>query len=293
VLKNHASVREAVAVAWEPKPGLKRLAAYVVPDGRAAVSADELRAHLKESLPEYMLPSVFIRLAELPLTASGKVNHRALPSPDDASADLQDDYVAPRNPVEEVVAAIWSEVLDVERVSATDNFFDLGGHSLLATRLISRIQEAFKVELPLRRLFECPTVERLAESIGAALKAGQRLNAPPLIPVPRDRELPLSFAQQRLWFLNYVDPENTAYNMPAAVRMEGAVDVKALEQSFVEIISRHEVLRTSFGTVKGTPVQIIHPLPSFMLSIFPHCRMRDGKPRPAHWLTKRRSSYSI
>jgi len=167
VLKQHENVRDAVAVACE-KLGQKRLAAYVVLDGRASVSTSELRAHLKQSLPEYMIPSAFIKLSELPLTASGKVNRQALPSPDNAFQESGEDYVAARNPVEDVLAAIWAEVLSAERVSVTDNFFDLGGHSLLATQLTSRLQEAFKVEVPLRKLFECPTVESLSEFITEA-----------------------------------------------------------------------------------------------------------------------------
>jgi amino acid adenylation domain-containing protein len=276
-LKHHEDVREAVAVAWEPKPGEKRLAAYVVLDSRADVSIAELRAHLKDSLPEYMLPSAFIKLSELPLTASGKVNHRALPPPDRAAQESSGDYVAPRNQVEDAVAAIWAEVLGVERVGITDNFFDLGGHSLLATQLVSRLQDAFKVEVPLRRLFEYPTVESLGECIDKALLAGLHLDAPPLCRVSRDEPLPLSFAQQRLWFLSYVDAGNTAYNMPATLRMEGALDLKALEESFTQIVKRHEVLRTSFAAVDGTPVQVINPpadihLPLVDLSELPRAR---------------------
>jgi acyl carrier protein len=158
-------VREAVALAREDAPGDRRLVAYVVPRGGDGVAAEGLRGHLKARLPEYMVPSAFVLLKALPLGPSGKVDRKALPAPDNARPELAGAYVAPRNPVEEAVAKIWAEVLGVERVGAHDNFFELGGHSLLATQVISHLRQVFPVDIPLRRLFEEPTVATLALAI--------------------------------------------------------------------------------------------------------------------------------
>jgi acyl carrier protein len=206
-----------------------------------------------------MVPSAFVMLDALPLTPNGKVDRRALPAPDRTRLVSTQTFASPRTPIEEVLAGIWAQVLGCEPVDIHDNFFDLGGHSLLATQVISRVRSAFQVELPLRCLFESPTVAELAESIEAIAKAGQGLQAPPILPVPRDGKLPLSFAQQRLWLLDQLEPNNTAYNMPAALRLVGSLNIAALEQSFNEIVRRHEVLRTTFTEVNGQPVQVIAP----------------------------------
>jgi acyl carrier protein len=158
-------VREAVVVAREDEIGEKRLVAYIVAQGAETAGVSELRSYLKERLPEYMLPNVYLLLEQLPLTPNGKVDHKALPAPGDARPELEEEYVAPRTAVEEIVAGIWSEVLKVERVGISDNFFELGGHSLLATQVISRLREAFHLELPLRSLFEQPTVSHLSTVI--------------------------------------------------------------------------------------------------------------------------------
>ena len=219
----------------------------------------ELRSFLKEKLPEYMVPAVFVLLDALPLMPNGKVDRRALPAPDRTRPELDKAFVAPRTPTEELLAEIWAQLLDIERVGIHDNFFDLGGHSLLATQVVSRMREAFQVEIPLRRLFEVPTVAGLAESIEAARRAGQNLLAPPILPVPRDGDLPLSFAQQRLWFIDQLEPGNSAYNIPAAVRLKGPLNVAALEQSLNEIVKRHESLRTTFAIVDGRPSSSYRP----------------------------------
>ncbi|HEV2147026.1 MAG TPA: amino acid adenylation domain-containing protein [Longimicrobiaceae bacterium] len=255
-LERHPGVHEAVVVAREDVPGEKRLVAYVVP---AAVVGDaELRGHLRGSLPEYMVPAAFVALERLPLTASGKIDRRALPVTEAAGGSRE--HVAPRTPAEEVTAAIWADVLHRERVGATDDFFALGGHSLLATRVVSRIREAFGVELPLRAVFEASTLEGLAERVEAARRAGAGLQAPPLLPVPRDGSpLPLSFAQQRLWFIDQLQPGSAAYNLPMPLRVRG-LDVGALERALTAIVRRHETLRTRFGVVDGEPVQVVEPL---------------------------------
>ncbi|MFZ0922507.1 MAG: amino acid adenylation domain-containing protein, partial [Candidatus Acidiferrales bacterium] len=229
--------------------------AYVV----AESTVEELRGFLKEQLPEHMVPAVFVLLDALPLLSNGKIDRRALPAPDRARPELDKAFVAPRTPTEELLAEIWAQLLDLERIGVHDNFFDLGGHSLLATQAVSRMREAFQVEIPLRRLFEVPTVAGLAESIEAARQAGQDLLAPPILPVPRSGDMALSFAQQRLWFFDQLEPGLPAYNIPAAVRLKGPLNLAALERSLNEIVGRHESLRTTFANVEGRPTQVIAP----------------------------------
>jgi amino acid adenylation domain-containing protein len=259
VLKQHASVAQAVVVASEDEDGRKRLVAYVVSAQAAPATARELRGFLKKRLPEYMLPSVFVRLDALPLTLSGKVNRRALPAPETCDARETGEYSAPRTPVEEILAETWAEVLKLPRVGVDDNFFESGGHSLLATQLMSRVRRVFRVELPLRLLFERPTPAALAESIEAGMRAGATPAAPPITPVERAGTLPLSFAQQRLWFLDKLEPGSPFYNLPAALRLDGVPDETALERSLNEIVRRHEVLRTNFHLVGGEPRQVVAP----------------------------------
>jgi acyl carrier protein len=230
-------------------------------------TTSDLRNFLKEKLPEYMVPAVFVLLDALPLMPNGKIDRRALPAPDRSRPELDKAFVAPRTPTEELLAEIWAQLLDIERVGIHDNFFDLGGHSLLATQLASRMREAFQVEIPLRRLFEVPTVAGLAESIEAARLTGPNLLAPPILPVPRNGDLALSFAQQRLWFFDQLEPGLSAYNIPAAVRLKGPLNLAALEQSLNEIVKRHESLRTTFGKVEGRPTQLIAPTLTIKLPV--------------------------
>jgi len=264
-LGQHPAVLQAIVQAREAGSGEKRLVAYVVAERESRPTASELRGFLKDKLPEHMVPAVFVLLDAFPLTTNGKVNRQALPTPDDRRPELDQVFVACRTPTEELLAAIWSQVLGVERVGIYDNFFQLGGHSLLATQVVSRIREAFKLEMPLRRLFEAPTVAGLAESVDAGRGAG--LLASPIAPVPRDGELPLSFAQQRLWFIDQLEPGGSVYNFPAAVRLKGPLNVAALKQSLDEIVKRHEALRTTFAIVDGRPVQVIAPLLTLALPI--------------------------
>ena len=263
-LSRHPAVKEAFTLARETEPGApRRLVAYVVPRTQedSASLIGELRGFLRQSLPEYMVPSAFVALEELPLTANGKVDRAALPAPEFGLGSAEAVYVAPRTPEEEIIAGIWAETLDGTgmRIGVHDNFFDLGGHSLLATQVISRLRDAFDVELPLRDLFEAPTVAGLAERVALARRSAQGLAAPPMKPTPRDGDLPLSFAQQRLWFLDQLDPGSPLYNIPAAVRLRGPLDLAALERSLNAIVQRHEALRTTFETVDGRPRQVIHP----------------------------------
>jgi amino acid adenylation domain-containing protein len=246
-LASHPSVRQAVA-------GVRgqSLVAWIVGDAPAR----ELREHLKGKLPEYMVPSSFVTLDAFPLTPSGKVDRKALPEPEAARDRQHLAPIPPRGPVEELIAGLWSELLGVSRVGAEDSFFELGGHSLLATQLVSRLRRAFGVEVPVRQLFETPTVAGLA---GAVQAARQGSPAPPIRPVPRDREIPLSFAQERLWFLEQLEREDSLNNLPAAVRLRGDLRIDALEASLREIVRRHESLRTRFVAVHGRPVQVVDP----------------------------------
>ncbi len=257
VLDQHPAVREAVVLAREDGPGDRRLVAYLVCSGEAPKAAD-LRAFLKETLPEYMVPSAFVVLAALPITDNGKVDRRALPAPDTSIVEARA-HVAPRGPVEEGVAAIFAEVLKVPIVSARDGFFELGGHSLLATQAIARIRSAFGVELPLRSLFEAPTPAELAGEVERALHGGPAAAIPPVTRADRSAPLALSFAQERLWFLNQFEPDDTSYLIPLALRLEGDLDPDALQRALVALVARHEVLRTTFATASGRPVQVIHP----------------------------------
>jgi amino acid adenylation domain-containing protein len=265
-LREHPRIREAVVLARQDSTGEKRLVAYIVPDREPAPTVSEARAFLKERLPDYMVPSAFVTLDELPLTPNGKVDRRALPAPDQARPDVEAAYVAPRTPAEEVIAGIWSQVLGVERVGVYDNFFELGGHSLLATQVISRVRGAFQVEAPLRSLFEGPTVAELAQGVEAGLRAGLGTQAPAIARVSREREIPLSFAQQRLWFLDQLVPGNPFYNLPEAVRLLGPLDAAALERSLQAVVQRHEALRTTFTTVDSQPLQVISPTQTVTLA---------------------------
>ncbi|MDQ3175168.1 MAG: condensation domain-containing protein, partial [Acidobacteriota bacterium] len=184
---------------------------------------------------------------------------------------------APRTAVEEEVAGIWSEVLDVEQVGVYDNFFELGGHSLKATQVVSRLREALQVELPLRSLFEAPTVATLSTAIEAARQADGPVQAPPIMPVSRDSNLPLSFAQQRLRFLDQLEPNSSFYNMPQAIRMSGPLDVEAMRKTLTEIASRHESLRTSFTMTDGDPVQVIAPAMSVELPVVDLSELPEGE----------------
>jgi non-ribosomal peptide synthetase component F len=262
-LRQHPAVREAV-VAAQDGHGEKRLVAYLAGNRDARPTANELRGFLKDKLPEHMMPAVFVLLDALPLTANGKIDRRALPTPNGQRPELDEAFVASHTATEELLAQIWGQVLGVERVGIYDNFFHLGGHSLLATQVVSRIRETFQVEMPLRCMFEAPTVAGLAATIDVS-RTG--LQAPPIVPVPRDGELPLSFAQQRLWFIDQLDPGNSVYNFPAAVRLKGQLNVVALKQSLDEIVRRHEALRTTFAIVDGRPVQIIAPAQTLTLPI--------------------------
>ncbi|HEX8116078.1 MAG TPA: amino acid adenylation domain-containing protein, partial [Pyrinomonadaceae bacterium] len=221
------------------------------------LSPVDLRGYLKEKLPAYMIPSHFVLLEQLPLTPSGKLNRRALPAPEHARAELSAEYAAPRTPAEELLANLWATILGVERVGVRDNFFELGGHSLLATQVVSRVREAFGVELPLRHLFTKPTVAELAAVVEELTRGGGD-SAAPVEASAREGDLPVSFAQQRVWFIEQLEPGSAAYNIPLALRLTGRLDMAAMEATLEEVVRRHESLRTTFAAREGRPVQVIH-----------------------------------
>jgi amino acid adenylation domain-containing protein len=255
-LRGHPGVREAVVVARE-LPGGAALVAYV-----AAAEGDadpgELRDFLRGRLPAALVPAAFVRLDALPLTATGKLDRRALPEPVFDGRAGGGERERPRTPIEEILAGVFAEVLGVSGVARTDSFFHLGGHSLLATRVVARVRDALGVELPLRSLFEAPTVMSLAERVESTLRVGLAL-LPPIERADRGGELPLSFAQERLWRLDQLDPGRPFHNLPGAVRLAGRLEPAALAWALSEILRRHEVLRTRFAAGPDGPVQIVQP----------------------------------
>jgi len=258
-LVRYPGIRETVVLAREDNPGEKRLIAYVIPERQETIPViTELRRFVEEQLPSYMVPAAFVILDAIPLTANGKVDRRALPVPERRRPKLEGGVVASQTPIEDTLTRFWAEALRLEEVGIHDNFFELGGDSLLATQLVARLRDALRVELPLQDFFHAPTVAVLAERVEAALGKGEQLALPPIRPVPREETLPLSFSQERVWFLQRLDPANLAYNFQATLRFTGEFDVAALERSLSEIVRRHEILRTTFPLVDGRPLQIIH-----------------------------------
>ncbi|MCI0489790.1 MAG: amino acid adenylation domain-containing protein, partial [Blastocatellia bacterium] len=257
VLLQHPAVRESVAIARNQSAGDCRIVAYFTTDQSPPPSSNELRAFLRRKLPDYMVPSSLVVLEAMPLSPNGKIDRRALPEPDDKDSDGDSHSTMLRSPTEEILSGIWADVLELDRVGVNDNFFELGGHSLLGTQIISRVRSAFQIELPMRTLFEAPQVAAQARVIDSLRTSGQKRQARPIVPASREKEIPLSFAQERLWFLDQLEPESTAYNIFASVRLKGAINVLALERSFGEVVRRHESLRTTFSTIDGRPVQSV------------------------------------
>ncbi|MEO1373456.1 MAG: amino acid adenylation domain-containing protein [Cyanobacteria bacterium J06635_10] len=258
VLNTHSQIQQAVVIATVDIPGNKRLVAYIVSEDES-LTTNQLREFLFSKLPEYMVPSAFVTLDTLPLTLNGKVDRKALPA-SDGEISREHEYVAPRTPSEEIIANIFASVLGIEAVGINDNFFELGGHSLLATQLISRLRVAFEVEIELRAVFSSPTVAQLEQTLTQLrTKKDRGLSLPLIQPRTQSDELPLSFAQERLWFLKQLEGASTTYNMAGAISISGNLDINALQQALSEIVCRHEILRTSFPTVNGTPIQVIHP----------------------------------
>jgi len=253
-LNRHPQIRDSVIVIARDKAGNDAMVAYYV--SRHELDGAELHTFLTDSIIEETIPNVFVHLKKLPLTLSGKLNLRALPTLDEVKQRAQHTYVAPRNQIEEQLAEIWKQVFGVERVGIHDNFFELGGHSLIATQVIGRVRQMLHTELGVRAVFETPTIAALGAEIEKQTATGAA-EVLPIARVSRDLDLPLSFAQQRLWVIDQLNPGSAAYNIPLAIRISGPLNCLALEQSFNELIARHESLRTTFQSRNGQPVQII------------------------------------
>ncbi|HEX7186104.1 MAG TPA: amino acid adenylation domain-containing protein [Thermoanaerobaculia bacterium] len=255
VLGSHPGVAACVVMPRDDGADGKRLVAWVAPASAPAPSEAGLLAWCRERLPGFMVPSACVLVEALPLDPNGKVDRRALPEPEDLG---RSGHGGPLSPAEEMLAGLIADVLGVTEVGREDDFFALGGHSLLAARLLARLRSVFGIDLPMRALFAAPTVAGLAEAVGAARREGRQAEGPALVPVPRDGDLPLSFAQERLWFLDQWIPDSPSYNVPAAVRLRGPLAAGSLHAALAEVVRRHEALRTTFATSGGKPVQVIH-----------------------------------
>lgn len=279
-LQQHPAIKEVVVNAVGESLHHQQLVAYVVLEDASSVELqDNLRNFLRYKLPEYMIPSAYIFIDNFPLTSNGKVDRRSLPLPENLGSEINSADAIPLTQVEKSIASIWQDLLGVRQVSINSNFFELGANSLTATQLAARIRSNFGVDLPLVEVFTSPTLKELSGIVEAAI-VDQECDQQHVIPVRSRQRLslgvsrgeqsnlvPLSFAQQRLWFLEQLQPGNTLYNFPAAVRLQGQLNVTALEQSINQLIKRHEILRTTFTTVDGQPVQVIHPSLDLKLSI--------------------------
>ncbi|GAB1539814.1 hypothetical protein NUACC21_24810 [Scytonema sp. NUACC21] len=266
-LCQHLAVRETAVILQFSETDSQSLVAYVVPYPGETLTITELRQFLESKLPNYMIPAAFVLLEALPLTPNGKIDRKALPTLDSTQLLSESDFIAASTPIEQILVGIWKEVLGIENIGIRHNFFTLGGHSLLGTRVFSQLRQVFQIELPLQSLFEQPTIAGLAKEIEKATHAGLGLEVPPIKRIERSQELPLSFAQQRLWFLAQLEPNSPFYNISAAVRLQGQLNVKALQLSFNEIVRRHEALRTNFKTIEGQAVAVISEATSLVLPI--------------------------
>ncbi|MFI1831619.1 condensation domain-containing protein, partial [Streptomyces sp. NPDC020412] len=246
-LTKHPHVAHAAVHTHTDASGIPQLAAYLVPATGRTPNTIDLREHLSAALPDHMVPAAFVTLTELPLNTSGKLDRNALPAPD-FTTQVTDR--APRTPQEKALAELFAEVLDLPHVGIDDDFFALGGHSLLATRLTSRIRATLNVEIPVRALFDSPSVAGLAPHLDGSTKL-----RPALRPANRPERIPLSYAQRRLWFLNQLEGPNPTYNLPFVLHLSGALDVQALGSALFDVVARHESLRTTFPDVSGVPHQ--------------------------------------
>ncbi len=266
VLSNFPGVYQAAALLRQDKPEQQRLVGYVTGQPSLKAMLDQVRSYLVARLPHYMVPSVILWVDTMPLSATGKVNRRALPVPEETASQAAA-RVAPRNQIEESLTELWKAVLAVPEAGIHDNFFEQGGHSLMATQLVSRLREVFEVDVSLRAVFERPTIAALAEEVTRVRREEQKASAiPPIVRVSRDQPLPLSYSQQRMWLMYRLAPEGTAYNMPFASRQMGPLNKSALRSTIDVICHRHEAFRTTFAMTGEGPVQIVSPF------------------RPPHWI---------
>jgi amino acid adenylation domain-containing protein len=258
LLNQYPHLREAKVITREDIPGDKRLVAYVITklqENNQGEISQKIREYLKQKLPDYMIPSAFVVLESFPLTPNGKIDHRVLPAVDFSAT--QSSYVAPRSPTEEIIAQIWSQVLKVETIGMNDNFFELGGNSLLATQIISRIRQTFSLEMSLRLLFEYPTIAQISEQISNTEQTHNSLLESPIDTRKSQIKLSLSFAQQRLWLLDQLQPNSTAYNLSYSFHIQGKLNISNFKKSIAEIVQRHEILHTNFVAIDGQATQVI------------------------------------
>ncbi|HKS09651.1 MAG TPA: amino acid adenylation domain-containing protein [Pyrinomonadaceae bacterium] len=265
LLRGHAAVADVAVVDRDDAEGNKFLVAFITAND--GTSTAPLRQYLMERLPEAMIPSAIVDLDQLPRTLNGKVDRKALRSLDLQQLEPDDDAGGSLTPIEEIVSGIWCEVLRLPSIARNGNFFNLGGHSLLVTQVLARVREYLGVELPIRSLFEAPTLAQFARSIDEQISSGERSELPPITPVSRDGALPLSFSQQRMWFFEQLSSGTSAFNIALGVRLTGSLNFEALEQTFSEIIRRHEILRTVFAAGESEPVQIIQAPEQFELRL--------------------------
>ncbi|MCW2613006.1 MAG: hypothetical protein JWM15_4252, partial [Cryptosporangiaceae bacterium] len=262
-LTHHPDVAQVAVILREDRPGIPRLVAYIVPADQVPADhpdADTLRRHVAATLPDYMIPTAFLPLDHLPLTPNGKLDRDALPPPPDPAGTGRE----PRTPTEQTLRDLFAETLGLDQITIDDNFFDLGGHSLLATRLISRIHTTLHTDLTIRDLFEAPTVATLTTHLNPDDEHTAR---PPLVPATRPERLPLSYAQQRLWFLTQLEGPSATYNIPLTIRLSGELDTDALRNAFADLMRRHEALRTVYLCHDGSPYQQILPADTVALAL--------------------------
>ena len=266
-LLENAKVKETVVKDQKNNRDETILVGYIVPEDGESLSSNELHKDLLERIPDYMLPSAFVFLESLPLTPNGKVDRRALPVPHLSQQAAGADFIAPRTSLENQISEIWCEVLNLQQVGIHQNFFELGGHSLLASQVIVRLSQVLQLELSMHSLFEHPTLVDFAEFVKQVPECGKLFSVPQL--VKRNQDIvPLSFAQQRLWFLQQLEPDNSAYHITRTLRLKGQLNVEALHQALATILERHESLRTKFMVTDENPVQVVAPLKEFeMLAI--------------------------
>lgn len=270
VLRQHPAVRDAVVLLRKDGAGEPRLTGYVVSQREPALTTAELRTFVRQHVFDYMVPSLFVVLESLPLTANGKVDRRQLPEPVLPHAVALATQRELR-PVEEILLDLWREMLGLPALGLEDNFFLSGGHSLLAMRMIARIRSVLQVELPLRTLFEAPTIATFAPLVEQRLRGGPALEIAAPVPVAHTQDLPLSFAQQRLWFLDQLEPNSPVYLIPRALHLHGPLRLSTLQDSLDALVLRHESLRTTFGSSEDQPVQVIHPASRQALPLIDLC----------------------
>jgi amino acid adenylation domain-containing protein len=274
MINQFPGVLETVVIGYE-KSGQVNLVAYVVANHK--LSQTRLKEYLKQLLPEYMIPSVFMQIEALPLTPSGKVSRRSLPKPD--RNRLTKIKTEPETEIEKRIAAVWAEVLNCEPIGREDQFFELGGHSLLATKVILRIRFAFNIDFPLHLIFDYPKLCELAARVEEQMQkeSKQGYESDRVSPVPREAYMPLSYAQERIWFFEQLQPELTAYNLSLALQIQGDLDIQVLEKSYRQIIWRHETLRSRFPSKDGQPVQVIQPTAQYTMERVDLRHLKDGE----------------